>query len=166
MADIELYSWSGGFADLISEDRRSVAQLVKDGGAIVGSIEQVTNRLDRTQMLALLHDQATDRIVGVAVLKTPGQGYRADKFAIAGVPITGFEAAPELGYVVVAEDMRGRQLSGCLVDAIVKGLRVPVFATTDSSTMKNNLTGSGFTRVGQEWQGQKATLSLWTFTPR
>jgi len=93
-------------------------------------------------------------------------GNQQDKFALAGVPIAGFERAPELGYVVVAKDMRGRRLSGDLVDMISKEIREPSFATTDSSTMKKNLQRSGFIRAGQEWQGQKGALSLWTFSPR
>lgn len=166
MADIEQIFWSGKFIDLMANDRRLVAQLVKDGGAIVGSINQIITRLCRTQKLVLLREHATDRVVGVAALKKPSQEYRTGKFKIARVPITGFEVAPELGYIVVAKDMRGKQLSGGLVDAIAKDLREPVFATTDSNTMRNNLGRSGFTQVGQEWQGEKAMLALWTFTPR
>jgi predicted GNAT family N-acyltransferase len=154
MVNAELCFWSCGFTDLVADDRRSVAELVMDGGAIVGSIEQVSTRLNRTQTLVLLREQATDRVVGVAALKKPGQRYRANKFATAGVQITGFEATPELGYVVVAEDMRGKQLLGGLVDTIATSLREPVFATTDSDTMRNSLTRSGFIRVGREWQGQ------------
>lgn len=165
MTDIELYSWLGEFAELKADDQRSIAQIVKDGGAIVGNIKQVINRLSRTQMLLLFRDQANDRIVGVVALKTPSQKYRANKFAAAGVPITGFKMALELGYVVVAEDMRGRRLSGDLVNAIKRCITEPVFATTDSNTMKNNLTRSGFTMAGKEWQGQKAMLSLWILTP-
>jgi predicted GNAT family N-acyltransferase len=165
MINAMLYYWSGGFTDLLAKDQRSVAELVMDGGAIVGDIKKVSTRLNRTQTLVLLREQATDRIVGVAALKMPDQGYRTKKFATAGVPIIGFEAAPELGYVVVAKEMRGRQLSGDLVKKIAKGLSMPAFATTDSDTMKKNLTRSGFIRVGREWQGEKAMLSLWTFTP-
>lgn len=166
MLDNETYPWSGTFSDLGSDDQHSVTRLVHEGGAIEGTTVQISARLGRTRMIALLRLKATDRIVGVAALKVPTNGYRTDKFALAGVPIAGFERAPELGYVVVAKDIRGRRLSGDLVDMISKEIREPSFATTDSNTMKKNLQRSGFIRAGQEWQGQKGALSLWTFSPR
>ena len=166
MLENETYPWSGVFSDLSSDDQHSVTRLVYEGGAIEGTTAQISERLGRTRKLALLRLKATDRIVGVAALKVPTDGYRANKFAAACVPIAGFEKAPELGYVVVAEDMRGRRLSGDLVDMISKEILEPSFATTDSSTMMKNLQRSGFVRAGQEWQGQKGALSLWTFTPR
>lgn len=166
MNENETYLWSGVFVDLSLDEQRSVARLVKDGGAIEGTVEDIFRRLKRTRKLALLRINATDRIVGVAALKTPMQTYREGTFAAAGFPIIGYEAALELGYVVIAEKMKGRRLSGSLVDAIVKEIREPTFATTDDNTMRNNLQRSGFTQVGQEWRGIKDTLSLWTIHPR
>jgi predicted GNAT family N-acyltransferase len=165
MVENEISSWFGAFDELTSDDQLSVARLVKDGGAISGTVEQITQRLMRTQHLTLLRVKLNNRIVGVAALKTPTKQYRADKFAAASFPIAAFETALELGYVVVAEDMRGKKLSGHLSEAIAKEIRGPAFATTDSNTMKKNLQRSGFTRAGQEWQGRKGALSLWVFTP-
>lgn len=164
-ADNETHLWFGAFGDLASEDQMSVAQLLDEGGAIEGTISQITHRLKRTRKLAILRLMVTDRIVGVAALKTPKQNYRADKFANAGVSIAGFETAPELGYVVVAQCMRGMGLSHELVHAIAKDIQEPTFATTDNDTMKRNLQGAGFTRAGREWPGQRGVLSLWTITP-
>jgi predicted GNAT family N-acyltransferase len=107
----------------------------------------------------------TDRIVGVTTLKNPHPGYRVNTFAAAAAPIAGYETAPELGCVVVAKEMQGKRLSGGLVEAILKELREPAYATTDSNTMRNNLEQFGFTSAGQEWQGKRGTLSLWTFVP-
>lgn len=165
MVENEINRWFGAFDDLSSEDQLEVARLVKDGGAISGTVEQITQRLMRTRQLALLRVKLNNRVVGVAALKTPTKQYRADKFAAAGVPIAAYETALELGYVVVAEDMRGKKLSGDLSDAIAKEIRGPAFATTDSNTMKKNLQRSGFSRVGHEWQGLKGALSLWIITP-
>lgn len=165
MVDNETYLWSGIFGDLSLDDQRSVARLVEEGGAIEGTAEDIMLRLKRTRRLALLRVKATDRIVGSAALKTPNRAYRRDKFAAAGVPIIGYEDAPELGYVVIADDKKGKRLSGCLVDAIAQEIREPAFATTDDNTMRHNLERSGFTRVGQQWQGKKGALSLWTITP-
>ena len=166
MVENDTYLWSGAFDDLNFDEQQSVARLVEDGGAIEGVAEVIIQRLKRTRKLALLRVNATNRIVGIAALKTPNQGYREEKFAAAGFPIIGYETAPELGYVVIAEEMKGRRLSGSLVDAIIKEIGEPAFATTDDNTMRNNLQRSGFTRAGREWRGRKGMLSLWTITPR
>lgn len=162
----KLAPWSGSFADLSLSDQRSVAELVKAGGAIQGSIEDILLRLRRTRMMTLLREGKGERIVGVGALKTPLQHYRRSRFTNAGALIDGFEEAPELGYVVVHSDWRGRRLSGDLVKAIAEAIHEPVFATTDSNTMRNNLARSGFIRVGTDWQGSKAPLSLWILDRR
>ena len=159
------YSWSGTFADLPMDDQVTVAQLVSSGGAVVGGEAQIAARLKKAPMIVLLRMNDTDRIVGVAALKNPNPAYRLMKFADAGVPVGGFEDAYELGYVVVATDMRGKQLSGRLIGLIAKDLRKPTFATTDNDIIKNNLFRSGFRRAGREWQGKKGALSLWTLAP-
>lgn len=164
MSKNETYLWLGRFDALKLDDQLSVAELVEAGGAIKGTVQIIGARLRRTRMLALSRAIDTDRIVGVAALKEPSEAYREGNFAAAGVPIIGYEAAPELGYVVIAEEMKGRRLSGCLVEAIVDEIHEPAFATTDSNTMRNNLQRSGFTRVGQEWPGLKGNLSLWTIS--
>lgn len=164
MAD-ETYPWTGTFTDLPAADQIAVAQLVVRGKAVVGTIDDILARLTRTRCVALLREANSDRIVAVAAWKQPAKTYRRGNFNSAGVPIAGFETAPELGYVVIASDMRGKQLSGGLVDAIVAQITEPTFATTDSPTMRNNLERSGFTRAGNEWQGKKGMLTLWTITP-
>lgn len=164
MAD-ETYPWSGHFTDLAAPEQLAVAQLVVRGKAVVGSVDDLLARLRRTRCVALLRETAGAKIVAIAAWKQPAATYRRGNFTSAGAPIAGFEAALELGYVVIAPDMRGKQLSGGLVDTIVAQITEPTFATTGSPTMRNNLKRSGFTRVGNEWQGKKGMLSLWTITP-
>lgn len=166
MAENGVYLWSGTFDELNEGDQRSVAQLIEDGGAVSGSTETITRRLERTLMLTLLRVCTNGQIVGVAALKTPEPKYRADKFAKAGVPISNYATASEFGYVVVAREMRGRRLSGKLVGAIVKKLREPTFATTDDNAMRSNLKKAGFVQAGREWMGQRGKLSLWIIDPR
>lgn len=161
----DIYSWSGSFDDLVSDDQFAVAELVVRGKAVAGTVDEILPRLKRTRCVALLREASTDRIVAAAAWKQPTATYRRETFAKAGTPITGFEVAPELGYVVVAPDMQGRQLSGRLVIAIVEMITEPTFATTDSNTMRNNLERSGFTMFGGEWQGKKGMLSLWIIAP-
>jgi hypothetical protein len=115
LTEIVASPWVGLYDDLNQDDRLAVAQLVFDGGAVVGNATQLARRLRNARLLALLRDRETVRIVGVAALKIPDPGYRLNNFGNAGVAITGYESAPELGYVVVAGDMRGRQLSSPLL---------------------------------------------------
>jgi predicted GNAT family N-acyltransferase len=165
MAEFDTYSWAGSFCDLKHDDRLSVAQLVVAGGAVIGTVGQIAERLNNSRRLVLLRQKANDRLVGVASLKSPNSDYRLKKFADAHVAIAGYEGALELGYVTVAKDMRGQRLSSRLVELVVKDIHEPTFATTDSDTMKNNLSRSGFKRVGREWQGRRGALSLWILTP-
>lgn len=165
-AESRLWNWSGCFADLAPADQRAVAQLVKEGRAIEGTVDEILQRLRRTRMVTMIREGENGRVAGVAALKEPSRNYRLNKFADAGVAIAGFENAPELGYVVIHADRRGQKLSGGLVELIAQQLSEPTFATTDSNTMRNNLTRSGFIRVGQDWQGHKGALSLWVFAPR
>ncbi|MFT3967772.1 MAG: hypothetical protein QM690_18015 [Sphingobium sp.] len=51
-----LTRWSGSFTDLSVADQRAVAELVKAGGAIQGSVEDILPRLRRTRMVALLRE--------------------------------------------------------------------------------------------------------------
>lgn len=166
MVRSETNRWSGAFGDLSCDDQFLVARLVKEGGAIKGTVEQIAQRLERTRKLFLLRIKVDNRIIGVAALKTPTSKYRARKFSAAGVPIANYANALELGYVVIAEEMRGQKLSGVLCDAVSQEISEPAFATTDSNTMKKNLERSGFTTAGREWQGRKGMLSLWLITPR
>lgn len=161
----DIYPWTGNFNDLAPDDQRAVAQLVVRGEAVAGTVEDLLARLKRARCVALLREVGTDRIVGAAAWKQPVATYRREDFTKACAQIAGFEAAPELGYVVIAPDMQGKQLSGGLVAAIAEKLTEPTFATTDSNTMRNNLERSGFSRVGGEWQGKKGLLSLWTIIP-
>ncbi len=164
MAD-DIYPWSGNFDDLHADDQRAVARLVVEGKAVDGTIDNLLARLKRTRCVAILRETSADRIVAAAAWKRPGSAYRQSKFKAAGAPVAGFEAAPELGYVVRAADMQGKQLSGSLVDAIVQQITEPTFATTSSNTMRPHLERVGFTRVGGDWQGKNGMLSLWTITP-
>ena len=157
--------WTGSFNDVTEEDQLAVARLVVNGKAVLGSVENLLVRLKRTRCVALLRKSGSNRIIGAAALKQPGTTYRREVFVKSGAAIAGYEAAPELGYVVIAADMQGKQLSGGLVSVIAGRITEPTFATTDSNTMRNNLERSSFTRVGGEWRGDKGMLSLWTTTP-
>jgi hypothetical protein len=74
IAEIDVYHWVGPFDDLSLKDRLLVAQLVVDGGAVVGKVKQVAERLKNARTIALLREQGTDRIIGVASHKSPAEG--------------------------------------------------------------------------------------------
>ncbi|WIW89576.1 GNAT family N-acetyltransferase [Sphingobium sp. V4] len=162
MADDLPYSWTGRFTDLEPKDQRAVATLVKEGGAIPDSTEQILPRLGRSHRVELLREPGTNRIVGAGMLKAPSANYRYNKFTEAGVTIDGYENASELGYVVVANDMRGQGLGERLVRAVADPLTESCFATTDDPRMHGKLTRAGFSRQGHEWEGARGKLSLWT----
>ncbi|TYC91551.1 hypothetical protein [Novosphingobium sp. BW1] len=164
MAD-DTYPWSGDFNDLSPEDQRTVAHLVVRGKAVDGTVDDLSARLKRTRCVALIRVKDGNRIVAAAAWKRPGTAYRQSKFKAANAPIAGFEAAPELGYIVRAADMQGRQLSGGLVDAIIQHITEPTFATTGSNTIRNHLERVGFKRVGRDFAGNNGMLSLWTIAP-
>lgn len=58
MPDDAALPWSGEFSQLDADDRRAVAELVKAGGAIIGTVAEIAFRLDRTRRLALLRRAA------------------------------------------------------------------------------------------------------------
>src|SRR3546814_3671498 len=98
---------------------------------------QIAERLGRARLIALLRSQGTDRIIGVASLKELARGYRVGRFADAGVPIAGFETAPELGYVVVAEDLRRKGHTERLVGPMPNEVAEAVYATTDNRSAEH-----------------------------
>lgn len=160
-----IYSWTGTFDALEPEDRTVAARLVAAGGAIDATAEDIAVRLGNARLVALLRNQGTDRVIAVGSLKNPIPGYRAGRFELAGVPILGFEAAPELGYVAVAEDMRRKGHSERIVGLILDAVAEPAYATTDDDYMKRTLVKAGFAAVGGEWPGGRGMLSLWTYAP-
>lgn len=129
------------------------------GAAVVGTVDDLA-RLRRTRCIALLREMAGGRILAIAAWEQPAVTYRRGNFTRSPASIADFKAALELGYVVITPDMRGKQLSGGLVDKIVAQIAKPTFVTTYSPIMCNNLKRSSFTRVGNEWQGKKHMISL------
>lgn len=162
MKNSAVESWVGSFDRLSLSEQKTFSALVKEGGAIQGTPEQILSRLKRTTRVALLRSNESLEIAGVAALKSPTAHYRESKFVAAGVPLSGFEKAGELGYVVVDKGWRGQGLARQLVAALVSKLTVATFATTDSVAMQHILADAGFVRVGREWEGQRGILTLWT----
>lgn len=152
--------WVGLPAECADQDITAAASLIKTGGAIDAKLAVLEGRLRRSRTLALYHKDG--QVLAVGCLKNPVANYRERVFTKADVSIDRFHSAPELGYVTVDETMRGQGLAHQLVEALVKVLEEPCYATTDDDTMKRMLSRSGFLKLGTEWTGQRGTLSLWT----
>lgn len=158
--NIVMTIWVGSPAKCAANDVTAAATLIKTGGAIDAKLAVLEGRLRRSRTLAFC--QKEGQVVGVGCLKNPVPNYRERVFTKAGVSMDRFQDAPELGYVTVDETMRGQGLAHQLVEALVKILEEPCYATTDDDTMKRMLGRSGFLKLGTEWTGQRGTLSLWT----
>lgn len=156
MFDIELKA-PGEFADA---DIAVAAHLVKIGGALPADETTIASRLRKSRKLGLCRDGSI--IVGVVSIKEPENSYRRGVFAKAKVNISRHSNAPEVGYVTVHKDYRGKNLGQRLMEAVMTEDRMTCYATTDNSSMKIILSKVGFSRQGDEWQGTRGKLSLWT----
>lgn len=146
-----------------SDCTTAIAELIKSGGALPARTNTLKARIRRARLLAVCYKNGL--VTAVAALKNPDPAYREDVFAKANVPIAQFQNAPELGYLTVTETMRGKGIGKDLARALLQDLREPCYATTDSDVMKKILQSVDFSQEGDEWEGQRGTLSLWTWTP-
>lgn len=142
------------------EDIEAAARLIKTGGALPATVAKISERIKRSRTLGLCKAGAT--VVGVVSIKEPYPSYRKKVFNKAGVEMSSFSTAPELGYVTVHEDWRGRKLAQRLVGAALGDTSEACYATTDDASMKAILSKAGFCRQGAEWKGARGLLSLWT----
>ena len=151
--------WVGKPTALSHRDINAVAELIKSGGAVPANLETLKTRLIRSRALAIY--RAERRIVAACSLKLPDEEYRKTVFEKAGVPLGRFQNAPELGYVAVDEEMRGKKIACELVLALLRDVTDACYATTDSVPMKRILARTGFFEEGKSWTGKRGALSLW-----
>lgn len=154
-------SWSGDFAKLGEPDQLRVAELIDKGEAIIGTRAEILQRLGTTKLVAVIKETSTGKLIACGAVKNNGPGYRTRRFEYAGVDLSGYEAADELGYVVVDKDFKGNHLSRTIVEMIIATAAGALFATTDCDRMKKTLSGQGFEQAGSEWPGDRGPLTLW-----
>jgi len=141
-------------ADLSQSEFGTCVTLVRDGGALEVDCEA---RLRRAAHLAIA--RRADAIVAVGAIKEVRPDY-AKK--VSGRSKMEFPSeTPELGYVAVDKDHRGRHLSDRIVAQLLSATAGSVFATTDDQFMKRALKKAGFAERGQSWDRQRGALSLW-----
>ena len=138
----------------------TMVRLVVEGGAV--SEKLVRAGVKRAE--ALVFCATEGRVVGVAALKVPDDGYRSGLASEkkANVPVEEEKYPRELGYVAVDSEWRCRGIGPFLSTQVVwlaggRGL----FATTGSKTMLTKvLPNLAFKSNGKTWKGEEGWLTL------
>ena len=136
--------------------------LVLTGGEVAR--DGLEDRVRRAQILLFLHREG--ELVGIAALKKPDPGYRADTFAKAGATCEPEHFRLELGWVFVKPTARRTGLSHRLVNAATAHAgSTRVFATsrTDNLGMHAALLGASFVRHGNEYASNRGIHRLVLF---
>jgi hypothetical protein len=165
MLDSDFNTTAVKFEALGSTEIDSIVALIRSGRAVRSSAPLIRRRLATSYWIVVARTNSDHSIVGVSVLKRPDDDYRKKIFVSAKSPMEGFESAAELGYVTVAERVRGRGLAGRLVGDLATKLDVPTYATTGNDTMIRHLAEVGFRQVGSKWDGRDGKLSLLVTLP-
>lgn len=137
-------------------DLSHCTKIVRIGDAV--DPDSASVELPRSEVLAFA--LAGDRIVGVGAIKRRRPVYArqiAERSGVSFDPNT-----PELGYVAVEADHRGRRLSELIVRELLANHPGPLFATTSSERMRSTLARVGFVERGHSWPSRNGEqLSLW-----
>jgi hypothetical protein len=142
------------FCDLGEADRTRCLRLIGGGGAV--DIETATRDFPLSLVIGIARKDR--EIVGVGVIKPVRKPYAARTAVKAKYP---FEAVPELGYVVVDQNHRGKHVSSRIAK-VLSEYPGPLFATTSADAMKSTLKHVGFEQHGGEWEGKRGDMiSLW-----
>ena len=154
------YSVTTRAADTLTQaERARCIEILKEGEAV--NVD--TAREELPHSVALVVARHGDEIVGVGTIKRPRAWYAAKVSKSSGAPVPA--ETPELGYVAVAKAHRGKHLSSRIFDALLASHEGALFATTDDDKMKHLLETRGFAKKGDEWPGQRGTLSQWQRGP-
>jgi predicted GNAT family N-acyltransferase len=143
-------------SELSEEDLAACVRLVTDGDAVRPEYA----RRDLPRSLIVATARKAGEIVGVGTIKTVRPNYASGIAKKSGVDFAA--RTPELGYVAVHPDHRGKRLSHRLLEALLTGRNTMFFATTSSEPMKRALANAGFSQMGETWKGRRGdVLSLW-----
>jgi hypothetical protein len=143
-------------SDLTGAEMTRCVTIVQEGEAAdPGSVE---TELPLATVLAVLRKR--EEIVGVGAIKRVRLEY-ARRIA----KRSGHDFPPEtseLGYVARVPHHRGHRLAPRIVAALLTRPEGPLWATTDSDSMKAALLDATFEQRGRKWNGGRGELSLWT----
>lgn len=130
-------------------------QLIANGGAV----DVATARRDFPRSAAISVVRKEYEVVGVASVKPLRTKYATGIARKAKFPFA--PETPELGYVVVDDEHRGKRLSSRMAAALAKDGGAMLDTTSDAK-MKSALKGAGFEQRGCEWKGRRGNaISLW-----
>ena len=150
-------------AELSDDEAVEVARLIHVCGAVIGTVEQIENRVRRAHLLIIARWAKT--IAGVAALKFPELIYRKRLQEKVGVDVAEQQYPSELGYVAVSKENRGRRLSSHMM-AELMSLPIGsdgVFATTKREGFRSTaLPDIGFECRGYYKNDEGETVYLLT----
>ena len=142
-------------SELSDADVDTCVRIIAEGNAV----DPVSARRNLPRSLAVAVARIGGEIVGVGTVKPIRRAYAERTAEESGFPFD--PATPELGYVAVNPDHRGKHLSTKIVKALTAG-RSTLYARTSDPRMKSALIRGGFAQRGREWRGQRGDqLSLW-----
>jgi hypothetical protein len=141
--------------DLNDADMATCVGLVVGGGAVTKRYAEPGMR--EARLLAVV--RKADQIVGVGAIKRVRPDYARRRAQCSGCKLA--VKTPELGYVARHPEHGRHHLGQRIVASLLSSHEGPLWATTDSTRMKEILAGAGFVRRGKEWPGRRGQLSLW-----
>ena len=135
--------------------------LLAEGGAV--DMHYATILLPRARTVALARHGA--EIVGLAALKALRPSYNETVSRKSGFQLPADSL--EMGYVVVSEQHRGRELASTLVSRLIPISRGRLFATTYAPAMIHILSAQGFEVFGKAWKSRNGKcVSLLVHSPK
>jgi GNAT superfamily N-acetyltransferase len=149
------------FSELTEGNYGRCVEIITKGNAVDPASAGDELKLARMLVVARIGVE----IVGVGAVKRIRRDY-ASKLA----RLSGFDFdsdTPELGYVAVDPDHRGKRLSHRIVGTLLSGNDGPLFATTSNDRMKTTLENAGFAHKGNMWKSERngKEISLWMRQP-
>jgi hypothetical protein len=140
--------------NICTEDElESFVELVELGGEVAEGLQaRVRNAIG----LSMLYDGT--KLVGTAGIKRPYAEYHRKVFAKAKTNLLTKDYPFELGWVYISTSHRGRHLTGCLLDSLLKLVKgVGIFATTRTSNtaIQHVLTSRNFRQIGTPYKSQE-----------
>lgn len=120
------------------------------------------NRIRNSRLLAFCYNKGS--LVGISAIKKPNDNYKKRTFTKAGIENESSNFKFELGYSFTENKFRGKQISYELNKQLISELLDEnIFAITANPGMKNILTKTGFTEIGNTYKGKHNIEELQIF---
>jgi GNAT superfamily N-acetyltransferase len=149
--------------DCSDQELEGYAALVLRGDEVIK--QGLGERIRQAAVLTFAFQES--RLVGVAALKTPADGYRTGVFRKAGAAERSKAGDLELGWVFVLADYRGRGVARRVVTNTLDAADgAGVFATTrsENDAMRTLLEAQQLVRAGQPYRSTRGDYELILFS--